>query len=59
MAATSANAKHARPTVPAYDKVSEAIGQQISSVLQGQGDPATALKAAAAKADQALKGNGP
>jgi multiple sugar transport system substrate-binding protein len=59
MAANSANAKHARPTVPAYNKVSEAIGDSISAVLQGQGDPATALKAAAAKADQALKGNGP
>jgi multiple sugar transport system substrate-binding protein len=59
LAANSANAKHARPTVPAYNKVSEAIGDGISQVLQGQGDPATALRAAATKADQALKGNGP
>ena len=59
MAANSANAKHARPTVPAYNKLSEAIGGAISAVLQGKGDPAAALKAAAAKADDALAGNGP
>ena len=59
MAANTANAKHARPTVPAYNKVSEAIGGAISQVLQGQGDPAGALKAAQAKADAALAGNGP
>jgi multiple sugar transport system substrate-binding protein len=59
MAANSANAKHARPTVPAYNKLSEAIGDQISAVLQGRGEPAAALKAAATKADQALAGNGP
>jgi multiple sugar transport system substrate-binding protein len=59
MAANSANAKHARPTIPAYNKLSEAIGGAISAVLQGKGDPASALKAAAAKADDALAGNGP
>jgi multiple sugar transport system substrate-binding protein len=59
MAANSANAKHARPTVPAYNKLSEAIGDQISAVLQGQGTPESGLKAAAAKADAALQGNGP
>ncbi|RIX27770.1 ABC transporter substrate-binding protein [Amnibacterium setariae] len=59
MAANSANAKHARPTVPAYNKLSEAIGDQISAVLQGQGTPESGLKAAAAKADAALEGNGP
>lgn len=59
MAANQANAKHARPTVPAYNKLSEAIGKQISAVLQGQGDPATALRTAAQQADSALAGNGP
>ena len=59
MAANSANAKHARPTVPAYNALSEAVGSAISSVLQGKGEPAAALKGAAAKADEALAGNGP
>ncbi|MFD1722855.1 ABC transporter substrate-binding protein [Amnibacterium endophyticum] len=59
MAANSANAKHARPTVPGYNGLSEAVGDQISRVLQGQGEPEPALKAAAQKADQALSGNGP
>lgn len=59
MAANSANAKHARPTVAGYNALSEAFGDQVSAVLQGQGEPAAALKTAAAKADQALAGNGP
>lgn len=59
MAANSANAKHARPTVAGYNGLSEAIGDQISAVLQGQGEPAAALKKAATKADEALAGTGP
>jgi multiple sugar transport system substrate-binding protein len=59
MAANTANAKHARPTVPGYNRLSEAIGDSISAVLQGQGDPASALEEAAQKADDALAGNGP
>jgi multiple sugar transport system substrate-binding protein len=59
LAANTANAKHARPTVTGYNRVSEAIGDAISQVLQGQGTPAAALKTAATKADQALGGNGP
>lgn len=55
MAANSANAKQPRPTVPGYVGLSEAIGTAISRVLQGQGDPATALATAATKADEALK----
>jgi multiple sugar transport system substrate-binding protein len=54
MAANSKNAINARPTVSGYVGVSEAIGSAISQVLQGQGDPAQALKDAAAKADEAL-----
>ena len=59
LAANTANAKHARPTAAGYNKVSEAIGDAISQVLQGQGTPEAALKTAATKADQALAGNGP
>ncbi len=56
MAANSANAKQARPTVSGYVGLSEAIGSSISQVLQGKGTPADALKQAAAKADDALAG---
>lgn len=56
MAANAANALQARPTVSGYVNLSEAIGQAISAVLQGQGDPAQALEAAAATADEALAG---
>lgn len=59
LAANTANAKHARPTVAGYNRVSEAVGDAVSQVLQGQGTPAAALKTAATKADQALGGNGP
>ena len=54
MAANSANAKQARPTVTGYVGLSEAIGSSISQVLQGKGTPADALKKAASKADEAL-----
>jgi multiple sugar transport system substrate-binding protein len=54
MAANSANAVNARPTVPGYVGLSEAIGGAISKVLQGEGDPKTALEDAAAQADEAL-----
>lgn len=54
MAANAENTKHARPTVTGYVAVSEAIASAISQVLQGQGDPATALEDAAAQADQRL-----
>ncbi|WP_166997391.1 ABC transporter substrate-binding protein [Paramicrobacterium fandaimingii] len=54
MAANNANAEKARPTVPGYVNLSEAIGGAISQVLQGQSDPAEALKAAAEKANEKL-----
>jgi multiple sugar transport system substrate-binding protein len=57
MEANAANAKQARPTVPGYNGLSEAIGSAISHVLQGQGTPAEALKAAVTKSDAALKNN--
>lgn len=54
MAANGANAVQARPTVPGYVGLSEAIGNAISEVLQGQGDSRSALEEAAAEADEAL-----
>ncbi len=54
MAANNENAEQARPTVPGYVNLSEAIGSAISQVLQGQKDPAEALKTAADKADEKL-----
>ncbi len=54
MAENNDNAENARPTVAGYVGLSEAIGSAISKVLQGEGTPEEALKAAAEKADQAL-----
>ncbi|MDM7856007.1 ABC transporter substrate-binding protein [Cellulomonas alba] len=54
MAANSANATTARPTVPGYVGLSEAIGTAISQVLQGKGDPAEALQKAQTDANTAL-----
>lgn len=54
MEANAVNAKQARPTVAGYNGLSEAIGDAISRVLQGQGTPSAALKAAATKATAAL-----
>ena len=54
MAANSVNAKQARPTVPGYVGLSEAIGSAISNVLQGKGEPQSALDSAVKKSDQAL-----
>lgn len=48
------NAKQARPTVPGYTGLSEAVGKAISQVMQGQGTPAQALATAAKAADDAL-----
>jgi multiple sugar transport system substrate-binding protein len=42
-----ANAQKARPTIPNYSKVSEAIGQSVVSVLLGKAQPDAALKRAA------------
>ncbi|MBX3195498.1 MAG: ABC transporter substrate-binding protein [Microbacteriaceae bacterium] len=54
MAANGENAKQARPTVAGYNGLSVAIGDAISHVLQGDGDPKEALDAAAAEATEAL-----
>ena len=55
MAANNENAKKARPTVAGYVGLSEAIGNAISEVLQGKGEPKTALEQAAAEANDSLK----
>ena len=55
MAANAVNAKQPRPTIPGYVGLSEAIAKSISNVLQGKGDPASALAEAAEQADQALQ----
>jgi multiple sugar transport system substrate-binding protein len=54
MAENNVNAVQARPTVAGYVGLSEAIGAAISRVLQGEGDPASALQEAAQQADEAL-----
>jgi multiple sugar transport system substrate-binding protein len=48
------NATTARPTVPGYVGLSQVVGQAIAKVLQGQGDPKSALDDAAKAADTAL-----
>jgi len=58
MAANSANATIARPTIPGYVGLSEAIANAISQVLQGQGDPAEELKKAQTQANAALASAG-
>jgi multiple sugar transport system substrate-binding protein len=55
MAANSANATTARPTVAGYVGLSAAVGDAVSQVLQGKGTAESALTTAAAKADKALK----
>jgi multiple sugar transport system substrate-binding protein len=49
------NATTARPTVPGYNGLSQAVGQAIAKALQGQEDPKQALDQAAAQADVALE----
>lgn len=51
----SANAKQARPTVPGYNGLSEAFGDAVAHVLQGEGEPASALRRATDAADKALR----
>jgi multiple sugar transport system substrate-binding protein len=50
------NVKKARPTVPQYPTISQALGQAIVSVLLGTAQPADALNTAAQAADAALAG---
>ncbi len=43
--ANSADAKQVRPTLPGYNGLSEAFGNAVSRVLQGEGEPAEATPA--------------
>ncbi|MFF1571970.1 ABC transporter substrate-binding protein [Leifsonia sp. NPDC058292] len=52
--ANSKNVKETRPTTKGYAALSVAIGKAISSVLQGDGDPKTALEQAAKTADSEM-----
>jgi len=52
--ANAANVRQTRPTSAGYAALSVAIGDAISAVLQGEGDPKTSLDDAAATADAAL-----
>ncbi len=54
--ANLANAKKARPQVTQYPKISEALGNEIVSVLLGKSTPSAALQQAAAETNQALTG---
>lgn len=55
MQENSANAKQTRPTVPGYNGLSEAFGDAVAHVLQGEGRPREALRQAAVAADKALR----
>ncbi|TBN57719.1 ABC transporter substrate-binding protein [Glaciihabitans arcticus] len=55
MAANNENAINVRPTIKGYVGLSESIGNAISEVLQGQGEPKAALEEAAEKANTTLK----
>ncbi|KQO59776.1 extracellular solute-binding protein [Curtobacterium sp. Leaf261] len=55
MQANSANAKQTRPTVPGYNGLSEAFGDAVARVLQGDGQPREALRTATVAADKALR----
>ena len=48
------NALKARPAIPTYNEVSEAMGQAIQAVLLGKAQPADALDQAADQANQVL-----
>lgn len=52
--ANSANVKNTRPATAGYAELSTVIGKAISQVLQGDGDPKTALEQAAQAADKSL-----
>jgi multiple sugar transport system substrate-binding protein len=52
--ANSQNVKQTRPTTKGYANLSVAIGKAISEVLQGQGEPKTALEQAAKTADAGM-----
>jgi multiple sugar transport system substrate-binding protein len=54
MADNLKNAKKAMPTLTQWPRIVDALGQAISSVILGQGDPKTALDQAAQQANTLL-----
>jgi multiple sugar transport system substrate-binding protein len=48
------NVRQARPQIPQYPKISQALGTMIVSVLLGKSQPAPALAAAARQVNQIL-----
>jgi multiple sugar transport system substrate-binding protein len=49
-----ANALKARPVIPVYNEVSQAMGQAIQAVLLGKAEPQQALDDAAQQVDDTL-----
>jgi multiple sugar transport system substrate-binding protein len=49
-----ANVRQARPQIPQYPKISQALGTMIVSVLLGKSQPQAALSAAAQQVNQIL-----
>jgi multiple sugar transport system substrate-binding protein len=54
MADNLENAKNAMPTVTQWPRIVDALGQAISSVILGQGEPKAALDEAAQQANTLL-----
>lgn len=52
------NVTKARPNIPAYPKISVAVGQAVQSVLLGKATPQQALQAAAQQIDAVLASGG-
>jgi multiple sugar transport system substrate-binding protein len=48
------NAVKARPVIPTYNEISQAMGQAIQAVLLGKAEPKAALDQAAQQVDQIL-----
>jgi multiple sugar transport system substrate-binding protein len=56
--ANLANVRQARPQLPSYPQISQAIGTMVVAVLLNKEQPAAALAQAAAKVNQILAGSG-
>ncbi|HEY3733653.1 MAG TPA: ABC transporter substrate-binding protein [Streptosporangiaceae bacterium] len=52
------NVRQARPQIPTYPKISQALGTMIVSVLLGKSQPAAALSSAAQQVNQILANSG-
>jgi multiple sugar transport system substrate-binding protein len=52
------NVRQARPQIPSYPKISQALGTMVVSVLLGKSQPAAALSSAAQQVNQILANPG-